>query len=70
MLKARDRSVSERFKAFDYIGWLFLGGGITLFLVGLTFGGNKFPWKSAQTLGPLIVGISLMVCSKFCPKNK
>ena len=33
---------------------------ITLINVGLTFGGTRFPWNSAQVLAPLISGIFLL----------
>ena len=34
--------------------------GTTLAIVGLTFGGVQFPWDSAATLAPLIVGLVLL----------
>lgn len=35
--------------------------GATLAITGLTFGGIRFPWDSAQVLVPLILGLVLMV---------
>lgn len=35
--------------------------GSALAVVGLTFGGVRFPWSSAQVLAPLIVGLALIV---------
>ena len=34
--------------------------GATLAITGLTFGGIRFPWLSAQVLAPLIIGIVLL----------
>ena len=35
--------------------------GTTLAIVGLTFGGVRFPWDSAQVLAPLIIGLVLII---------
>lgn len=34
--------------------------GTTLAVVGLTFGGIRFPWNSAQVLAPLLIGLALI----------
>ena len=34
--------------------------GTTLAVVGLTFGGGRFPWDSVQVLVPLILGFILI----------
>lgn len=31
--------------------------GVVLFLVGITFGGNRFPWASAGTIVPIVLGV-------------
>ena len=46
----------QLFKKIDWIGvFLFLAGG-ALFLIGVNFGGRRYPWTHAGTLGPIIVG--------------
>ncbi|OQU94856.1 hypothetical protein CLAIMM_01147 [Cladophialophora immunda] len=45
----------------DFVGCFFFIAGLVLFLLGLSFGGNKYPWTSAGTLGPLIVGIVRLI---------
>jgi MFS family permease len=45
----------------DYVGLLLFTTGCTLFLVGLNFGGRKFPWRSAEVIAPIIVGFVLLV---------
>ena len=46
--------------------------GSTLAIIGLTWGGVRYPWKSAQVLVPLLVGIALIlsfvICEAFVPK--
>lgn len=35
--------------------------GFSLLIVGLQSGGYQFPWRSAQVLAPLIIGIILLI---------
>ena len=35
--------------------------GTTLAVTGLTFGGGRFAWSSAEVLAPLIIGLILIV---------
>lgn len=35
--------------------------GTTLAIIGLTWGGVRYPWKSAQVLAPLLIGVVLML---------
>ena len=45
----------------DYIGvLLFLAGGV-LFLLGINFGGRTYPWKSAGTIAPIVLGICCFI---------
>lgn len=46
-------------KEIDYIGLLLFTSAGVLFLTGLNFGGRRFPWKSTETLVPLILGLVL-----------
>ena len=63
-------------KDLDWIGLLLFGSGLVLFLLGLSFGGTKFPWfvlfhlnehflthhrTSAGTLAPLLVGVGILI---------
>lgn len=38
------------------MGLLLFGGGLTVFLIGIGFGGNPYPWTSAVVLCPTIIG--------------
>lgn len=44
----------------DYVGYTLLAIGVILFLLGLIWGGNTYPWKSGKVLGPLIGGILVL----------
>jgi MFS family permease len=46
----------QQFRELDFIGLLLFGGGLTVFLVGIGFGGNPYSWTSATVLCPLIIG--------------
>jgi hypothetical protein len=56
-----DKSKIELLKGFDWIGLLVYTGGLTSFLIGLSWGGSIHPWTSAQVLAPIIVGGSALV---------
>ncbi|RAL08024.1 putative transporter [Aspergillus homomorphus CBS 101889] len=49
----REKAQSEQ---IDLCGILLLIGSITSFLLGLTWGGVNYPWKSYQTILPLVLG--------------
>lgn len=48
-------------KEMDLFGLFLLTAGCTLFLVGLNFGGRRFPWMSAATIAPIAVGGVLII---------
>ena len=60
-----DRSYSQLFRELDYIGIFLYTSGLTLFLLGLGWGGVSYPWKSAQVLTPLILGALLFIATFF-----
>jgi amino acid transporter len=45
----------------DFVGLLIFTAGTTLFFVGLNFGGNQYPLKSAAVITPIVVGFCLLV---------
>ncbi|KAF9885036.1 hypothetical protein FE257_000767 [Aspergillus nanangensis] len=47
-------------RELDWIGMAMFASGLFLFLMGLAWGGNAYPWGSAAVLCPLIVGILLL----------
>lgn len=34
----------QQVKALDWVGNLLFAAGLVLFLIGLSFGGNRYPW--------------------------
>lgn len=47
----------EEFKDLDFLGAFLFTTGVTVFLFGLNSGGNQYPWNSAGTLAPLVLGL-------------
>ncbi|KAF2110188.1 fungal trichothecene efflux pump-domain-containing protein [Lophiotrema nucula] len=48
----------------DYLGIFLYSSGLTLFLLGLGWGGISYPWKSAAVLAPIVIG-ALLFTSTF-----
>ncbi|KAL2834391.1 fungal trichothecene efflux pump [Aspergillus cavernicola] len=42
---------------FDWIGLFLYSGGLALVVLGLTWGGDMYPWDSAEVLGTVIGGV-------------
>lgn len=53
----------QEFQELDFIGTFLFVAGLTVFLYGLNSGGNAYPWDSAGTLAPLILGLIVFLAS-------
>ncbi|CAK3807184.1 efflux pump antibiotic resistance [Lecanosticta acicola] len=53
-------SIDDKLSNVDWAGSLMFISGMTTFLVGITWGGTQFPWNSAATLVPLILGLAVV----------
>ncbi|KAF7792059.1 hypothetical protein EIP86_003087 [Pleurotus ostreatoroseus] len=60
-VRTPEGSMKEKLKRVDWSGNVIVIAGTTLAIVGLTFGGVRFPWDSAQVLAPLIIGLVLII---------
>ena len=49
-------SLTRKIRALDLVGCGLLTIGLTLFLIGMTFGGGQYTWTNVRTLAPLIIG--------------
>lgn len=47
-------------KHFDYIGVFLYALGLLLFIMGLSWGGTVYAWKSAAVIATLLVGVALL----------
>jgi MFS family permease len=59
--RVAELTLSQKLKQTDWIGALIFLGGMTSFLVGLSWGGIQHPWNSAATLAPIILGLCALV---------
>ncbi|KAK7445002.1 fungal trichothecene efflux pump [Colletotrichum acutatum] len=55
----------ELLKELDYLGIFLWTAGLTLLLMGVSWGGVMFPWDSAATISSLVLGVVLLV-ALFC----
>ena len=61
-------STKECLERMDFFG-AFLGiGGITIFLVGLNWGGQDYAWKSVHVIATMTVGLAALVAFGFWEK--
>jgi hypothetical protein len=51
-----NRSRLEQLKRQDYVGCILFVGGLTTFLMGISWGGQVYPWKSAPVIVTIVVG--------------
>ncbi|KAF9877104.1 major facilitator superfamily transporter [Colletotrichum karsti] len=64
-LKPPTATFGEKLKRVDWLGgFLFIGSMVT-FLIGISWGGNDFPWRSAQTLVPVFIGAAGLAVALF-----
>ena len=43
-------------KEIDYFGVFLWTVGVVLFLLGISWGGSQYPWKSAAVICTLVIG--------------
>lgn len=53
---------------FDFIGLVLLVGGLLIFLMGISWGGSLYPWKSAHVSNPFFCPYLklLLLCFRGC----
>ncbi|KAF2493645.1 trichothecene efflux pump, partial [Lophium mytilinum] len=45
----------------DWVGFFLYGNGLLFLLLGISFGDNVFPWKSAGTITMIVLGVVLLI---------
>lgn len=56
-------SVKQKIRRVDWLGSFLFIGGMTSFLIGVSWGGIQYKWTSASTLAPILAGIFGIVLS-------
>jgi len=54
-------SLREKVAKIDWFGNLIVIAGTTLAIIGLTCGGTRYPWGSANVLAPLLIELALLL---------
>ncbi|KAF8148433.1 iron permease [Crassisporium funariophilum] len=60
-VRTPEGSMGSKIKRVDWLGNAIIIVGTTLAIIGLTWGGSRFPWGSVEVLAPLIIGLALVV---------
>ena len=55
-MKYKNRSKMQQFKDFDFIGCILFTAGLLLFVMGLSWGGSLYAWKSSHVIATIVVG--------------
>lgn len=51
----------EQIKRVDFVGVILFVAGLLLFLMGLSWGGSVYPWKSAHVIATIVVGFGVLI---------
>jgi len=51
----------EVIRNFDFIGLILLVGGLLIFLMGISWGGSLYPWKSVHVIATILIGIVSLI---------
>ncbi|KAI4864959.1 MFS general substrate transporter [Hypoxylon rubiginosum] len=60
-LKKVDGDWRMKLKAVDFLGIALTLSGVTVLMLGLTWGGSEYPWESAAVITTLVLGFVLCV---------
>lgn len=60
-MKYKNRSKMQQLKDFDFVGCLLFTAGLILFVMGLSWGGSLYPWKSGHVIGTVVTGTLSLV---------
>ncbi|OTB01318.1 hypothetical protein M426DRAFT_323587 [Hypoxylon sp. CI-4A] len=55
------KTKKQLLKQLDYAGIFMWTAGLTLLLMGVSWGGTIYPWKSAATISSLVIGAVLLI---------
>jgi MFS family permease len=60
-LHVNGKSKWQQFKELDFVGIFLFIAGVIVFLIGLSWGGSTYPWKSAAVICSLVLGALTLV---------
>lgn len=60
-LHVHGKTKFQMFKELDFVGIFLYVAGLVLFLIGLSWGGRTYPWKSAAVICTIVIGFLTLV---------
>lgn len=54
-------TLQEKLARLDWVAYFLLAAGLSLFVMGLSWAYNPYPWSDAHVLAPLIVGACIFI---------
>jgi hypothetical protein len=60
-LHVHGKSKWQQFKELDFGGLVLFLAGIVLFIIGLSWGGQAYPWSSARVVSTIVVGLCTLI---------
>lgn len=54
-------SFKQKIRSLDWIGYVLISSGLTLFAIGLQWSKNPYSWNNAHVLAPFILGTVLLI---------
>jgi len=69
-LHVHGKTKFQMFKELDFVGIFLYVAGLVLFLIGLSWGGRIYPWKSAAVICTIVIGFLTLVAFGLYGKLK
>jgi MFS family permease len=63
--RSTEKTKWQEFLGLDFLGIFLYTCGLTLFLVGISWGGISYPWNSAPVIAPIFIGGVLFIACFF-----
>ncbi|EFX00504.1 trichothecene efflux pump [Grosmannia clavigera kw1407] len=60
-IRVQGKTQLQQLLGLDWVGNFLLVSGLVLLLMGISLGGSRFPWKSAGTIAPIVIGFILLI---------
>ncbi|OCK73556.1 trichothecene efflux pump [Lepidopterella palustris CBS 459.81] len=64
-IREEGKTTWDQVKETDFVGCFLFVAGLVLFLLGISFGGAEFPWRSAGAIAPIAIGGVLLILLGF-----
>ncbi|KAF2254749.1 fungal trichothecene efflux pump [Trematosphaeria pertusa] len=59
------KSKKQQLKELDYVGMFLWTAGLVIFLLGISWGGGLYPWKSAAVICAIVLGGACLIAFGF-----